>query len=76
MHYKNGREAQENNPVVGMTPSGAIAGTVYNITTAGYCVVAVPTPGGVEKYEVKVEELFHAQDAVEAASTAMLPPQV
>jgi hypothetical protein len=72
MHYKNGREAKNNDPVV--YPNG-IVGTLHDINpncTSCNGQVATVVPGGVTQHFVNLGDGYHAQDALDAveATTA------
>ena len=73
MHYKNGKEAREGDPVV-CRPDGrydyTIAGKLHTINgTSDTCngQVAVPIVGGVTQVYVYIKDCYHAEDAYNAA---------
>jgi hypothetical protein len=76
MHYKNGREAKENDPVVGESYTGSgiyKAGVIHSInpgTTACNAQLAVPIPGGVTQLCITVGECYHAEDVFVAVDKA------
>ena len=79
MHYKNGREAQEGDPVIGETFKGSgvfIAGTIHSLSPGSAstcnCTVAVVVPGGVNQMTCRnVGDYYHAADAFKAIDAAV-----
>lgn len=81
MHYKNGREAKNGDPVIGLGYNGEpIAGSIHGITPGSdqcNCTVAVAVMGGVNQLTCQtVGNYFHAGDALAALVTVVLanPP--
>jgi hypothetical protein len=69
MHYKNGREAKENDPVVVKSYNGFIAGKISRLNAgSNNCngVVTFPVLGNSEGLCVTVSECYHAEDAYNA----------
>lgn len=75
MHYKNGRLAQEGDPVVYKKWNGKIAvGTLHTISpgsTSCNASVAQVAPGGVIHDCVTIGSLFHAEDAHNGAESLL-----
>lgn len=82
MHYKNGREAHDGEPVVAKNPYGTqqvIAGVLHSTNAAGTSCngqIAYPIPGGSANWCVTVGEIYHAQDALLAVEAATDSAQV
>jgi hypothetical protein len=78
MHYKNGREARENDPVILEGYQGKfVAGTIHSLNAnATSCngQVAYAVPGGVNHTCVTVGDCLHAEDAFRAAVPAPVTP--
>ena len=72
MHYKNGREAKNGDPVVGKIWNNITAGIIHSIvpgSTSCNCTVAVPVMGGVNQMScVNINDLYHAEDAYVAVN--------
>lgn len=69
MHYKNGREAINGDPVIGEVYGRAVAGVIHTLqagATSCNAQLAVPVPGGCTNYCVTIGDLYHAEDAVKA----------
>lgn len=78
MHYKNGREAKENDPVVAKQYGKAIAGTLHSLNAAATscnAMVATAVVGGMFQTCVSVGDCVHAEDAWEAVQPPV-PKQV
>ena len=75
MHYKNGRPAQEADPVVAKIYGPKIvAGTLHSlIAGATTCngQIAFPVPGGVNNIAITIGEAYHAEDAFRSLDAAM-----
>ena len=71
MHYKNGNEAHEGDPVIcrpDLNSSYTIAGKLHSIQTLSDTCngqVAVTIQGGVEQTDVNIKDCYHAADAYE-----------
>jgi hypothetical protein len=69
MHYKNGREAKEGDPVIAKVYNGFRAGTISqlnpNATTCNGTLTRAIV-GGVQSESVNLGELYHAEDAFAA----------
>lgn len=83
MHYKNGKEAHEGDPVIGESYKGSgiiIAGKIHSLQATQLscnCTVAVPAIGGIEQLSCRnVNEHYHAADAFAAMEQMMLNPAV
>jgi hypothetical protein len=75
MHYKNGREAANGDPVVARNYAGRIvSGTVHNLragTATCNCDLVVVIPGGTMNETCRtVSEMYHAEDAFKALEPA------
>ena len=71
MHYKNGREAKEGDPVICSSYSGSVTvGKIHSLVAGSEscnCTVAEPVMGGVNQLTCRtVGELYHAEDALSA----------
>ena len=71
MHYKNGREAKNGDPVIGRGYNNEpVAGTLHSIvpgTESCNCTVAVPVMGGINQLTCQtVGNYYHAEDALQA----------
>ncbi len=70
MHYKNGREAKEGEPVICTGYNGQITvGKIHSLVAATTCnaTVAEPVMGGVQQLTCRtVGEMYHAEDAFAA----------
>lgn len=73
MHYKNGREARNGDPVIGPAWTGSkeiVAGTIHSIAPGCEtcnCTVAIPIVGGVNQSSCRtVSDFYHAEDAFAA----------
>jgi hypothetical protein len=73
MHYKNGKEAHEGDPVIGESYKGSgaiIAGKIHNLQAGQKtcnCTVAVPVFGGIEQMTCRnVSDHYLAADAFAA----------
>lgn len=67
MHYKNGRAAHENDPVITKSYNGILAGKITRLNPAATTcngLVTFPVMGGSENLSVNVGECFHAEDAL------------
>lgn len=80
MHYKNGREAHDGEPVVAETYTGSgkhVAGVLHS-TTPGSCScngqLAYPIPGGTGHLCVTVGNIYHAGDAFAAIEPKAIEP--
>ena len=73
MHYKNGRLAQENDPVITRNPAGKlIVGQVFDLQAAETCNCSVARmhPGGTDiLFCQTVGTMYHAEDALAAVDT-------
>jgi len=78
MHYKNGRTAQDGDPVVFLGYRKGVrvplAGTLHS--TMPSCTscngqVAVPEFGGCQNQFVTIGEIYHAEDAFAAIDSAL-----
>jgi len=70
MHYKNGREANNGDLVIGKPKHGVttITGIIQDIVPGQEtCNCTVIRPGGLIGCCVSVADLFHADDALECA---------
>ena len=75
MHYKNGRPANNGEPVVGKICGNTIVGLVQDIQPAQMsCNCTVIRPGGLIASCVTVGDLYHAEDAVSAIEAHSLTP--
>lgn len=77
MHYKNGREALNNDPVIGKINGKVRAGVLHSINadcTSCNGKFAETIPGGHEQHYVTVGDLFHAEDALNAATERFAKP--
>jgi hypothetical protein len=77
MHYKNGRPANNGDPVIHKFNGTAtvIAGVLHSTmpgSTSCNGQIAFPIPGGVANWCVTVGECFHAEDALGAVEAAMI----
>jgi hypothetical protein len=74
MHYKNGREAKNGDPVVGNIWGNITAGIIHSINPAMTncnCTVAVPVMGGITQLSCQnVNWLYHAEDAYVAVEAS------
>jgi hypothetical protein len=74
MHYKNGREAKDGDPVIckgynGETTVGKIHSLIAGSTSCN-CSVAEVVMGGVNQLTCKiVGDLYHADDAIKCIET-------
>ena len=69
MHYRNGREAREGDPVITADNGVPTAGTIHSLkagSTSCNARLAIPTPGGIENRYVTIGECHHAEDALAA----------
>lgn len=68
MHYKNGREAREGDPVVGKSFNGQpVVGILIDTTAALECCNGtVVRPLGLPLSCVNVKDFYHAEDAFAA----------
>lgn len=81
MHYRNGREARENDKVIAPTwkdengkPKNVVAGTLHSLNAA--CTscngqIAYPVPGGTNQACVTIGDCWHAEDAFIAAEATL-----
>lgn len=82
MHYKNGRLAQEGDPVICTGYSGAITvGKIHSLAVASQttcnCTVAEPVMGGINQLTCRtIGDLYHAEDAFQAIQNAVAPKPV
>jgi len=81
MHYKNGRQANEGDPVLLKDYTGkVITGTMHSLNPGSESCnasVAVVVPGGVNQFTcVTVGQCFYAEDAFNAIEADILPPPV
>lgn len=72
MHYKNGKEARDGDPVI-WRPNpeydATYAGKIHNLTTGETCngTIAIPVIGGVEQRAcINTKDCYHAADAYNA----------
>jgi len=75
MHYKNGREAHEGDPVITQSYGKTYAGNLHSLTagcSSCNAQIAYPVFGGMSHTCVTVGLCYHAEDAF-AASEATLP---
>ena len=76
MHYKNGREAHEGQPVIckgyaGQITVGKIHTLIPDVTTCN-CSVAETFMGGVNQLTCRtINEMYHAEDAFAAIEATM-----
>ena len=74
MHYKNGREARDGDPVIAKTWNGQIiAGVLHSICPGAQTCngqIAYPILGGCGALSVTIGEIFHAEDALKALEPA------
>jgi hypothetical protein len=76
MHYANGRQAAENDPVICKPsyPGGRfLAGTIHSLATNPNCTscngqIAYPMTNGIQNTSVTVSDCYHAEDAFNAIS--------
>ena len=76
MHYKNGREAQEGDPVVGMPQYGTkvYAGTIIDINPGSEtCNATLLRGAGPPVIFINVKDFYHAEDANKAANLVIGP---
>lgn len=74
MHYRNGREAHEGDPVIGKNYGTVVAGKLHSLlagTDTCNGQVAYPVYGGVNSYCCTINELYHAEDAYNAIEATM-----
>jgi hypothetical protein len=79
MHYKNGREAREGDPVIikqnpGTTYQKVVAGVLHSLQPG--CVscnaqIAYAVPGTVTSTSVTIGECFHAEDAIKSLEVGL-----
>ena len=79
MHYKNGKEAQDGDPVICQGYTGQLTvGKIHTLvpgSTACNCTVAEPVMGGVTQLTCRtVGEMYHAADAFAAIEIQMTNP--
>lgn len=71
MHYKNGREAREGDPVVGKDYAGKVrVGVIHTLqpgTLSCNAQMSYVLPGIVGTTCVTIGELYHAEDALNQA---------
>ena len=69
MKYKNGREAKEGDYAIGIDyDKRVVVGVVHDILRAnGVCQLATIVPGGVTHKCFTLENMYSAEDAMEAA---------
>lgn len=75
MHYKNGREAKEGDPVICKGYSGQItAGKIHTLLVGAdscNCTVAEVVIGGVNQLTCRtVGDMYHAEDGFQALESA------
>lgn len=81
MHYKNGRHANEGDPIVtpyrefGGFQAGILTGLIAGAETCNGTVV-VPKVGGCKECSVNIQECFHADDAYQAIDATLKAPSV
>ncbi|MCX5699597.1 MAG: hypothetical protein NTX01_07860 [Candidatus Omnitrophica bacterium] len=79
MHYKNGREAKEGDPVVYADYNKKVlVGQVHSLNvgaTSCNCQIAVVIPGGVMQTCETLDHLYHAEDALLAIDPLALEPK-
>jgi hypothetical protein len=79
MHYKNGREAKEGDPVITLDYNRkVVVGVAYNLRPAEICNcdVAVLIPGGSQQLTCQtVGNLYHAEDCLLAIEPLALAPK-
>lgn len=67
MHYKNGREAHDGDPVITKDHSGKVVAGVLHSTIPGSDTcngqIATAYPGGVNQLCVSIKDCYHAEDA-------------
>ncbi len=67
MHYKNGREAREGDPVILLNNGRTTVGKVHSIiagTSTCNCTVAEPVTGGIQQLTCRtLRDMHHAEDA-------------
>ena len=74
MHYKNGRQAVENDPVICKPsyPGGRfVSGTIHTLSTDPNSTtcngqVAYLMPSGIQNTSVTISDCYHAEDAYNA----------
>lgn len=79
MHYKNGREAHDGDPVVTKFSDKVVAGVIHSLQPAQSTCngqIAFIIPGGTVNWCVTAGECFHAEDAYNAMDQAMKNPAV
>jgi hypothetical protein len=80
MHYRNGKEAHEGDPVITRNYNNKIVnGTIHNLREglSCNCDVSVLIPGGVIQLTCQdVGQMFHAADALAAIELQMANPAV
>lgn len=79
MHYKNGREAKDQDPVIGYDEyrKTYFAGVIHSLSagsTSCNCQVAVPTLGGCMNRCETVGKLVHAEDGWKNTPVAVTEP--
>lgn len=79
MHYKNGREANEGDPVIYLDSykKKVVIGRIWSLSagTTCNCQVAQIIPGGVTHTCQSLNEMYHAEDALLAIEPLALAPQ-
>ena len=69
MHYKNGREAHEGEPVIAQSYGKTYAGNIHSIVagvSSCNAQIAYPVFGGMSHTCVTVGDCYHAEDAFAA----------
>ena len=82
MHYKNGREAKENDPVIyrpDYPNAKVVAGTIHSLAADPNCTtcngqISTAIPGGFLTTCVTVGQCYHAEDALAAITPVILTP--
>ena len=80
MHYKNGREAKENDLVIGLDTyvKKVFVGQAHSLVagaTSCNCQVTVISPGMVSNRCSTIGELYHAEDCLLAIEPLALAPK-
>ena len=74
MHYKNGREAHENDQAIFPLLPKTMAGTLHSFDPNSTCCNAILTVASIEgvlSFGVQINQGFHAEDAFAAAQIAL-----
>ena len=74
MHYRNGREAKEGDPVIGQHGTKVFAGTVIDIQgEAETCNATLLRGAGPPVCCINLKDFYHAEDAYKASNLVIGP---